>query len=574
MPPSNNDSDDASVASGSGGGGGGVGAAAAALAALGGTGGGGGGTGNGIGATGGTPGGVTFPAGLGSYNTPMYIQNLPTPKTVSVTPYGNFLDLSKKDKVFREMVRADDDHTALDMNVTNSKAIVKLFQDKAITYCWMRYMRIPTTGTGATGNVPGTTPGGRPIYMANLGDFKNLIEDFNHLTMDQVMAFTSWFMGDIGQALAVRPANDMKMKWLDVNAPGNDGLVSCFKQECRTVSYVLWHTIKNHLSPASYKSLLVRKKDFAYECTETGDVYYDGYTLLRMIYTVVKPDVIVDIKDLQNKMEKMTILSAGNDFHKLSTSMEELQQEINAEKGEDFLKDDKLLSELFRAAEATTNEAFSLFVRIAKTNWITGKIRDKHVIVNDLNVIYRNMVAEGSWKNVSSADSKIIALTTELKQLKKKYAESKGTSKPAGKSSGKAGQSKKEEGKNWRYTKVGETTTCPETGATLKWCPHHGKGAYMPSDHNHAEWVEKKNKRQAEYEEKRAAKRVKFSSGSSSANTTAAKPVKEEKHPSKLQLSTSLRQSLVTHCSMTPSEADELVNQAFQGDEKDGELKE
>ena len=572
MPPSNNDLDDDSTGGSVSVGGGSTGAAAAASVAQGGTGGGGGGTGTGTGASGGTPGGVPFPAGLGSFNTPMYIQNLPTPKTVSVTPYGNFLDLSKKDKVFCEMVRADDDHTALDMNVTNSKAIVELFQDKAITYCWMRYMQIPTTGTGATGNAPGMTPGGRPTYMASLGDFKNLIEDFNHLTIDQVMAFTSWFMGDIGQALVVRPANDMKMRWLDVNAPGNNGLVSCFKQECRTVSYVLWHTIKNHLSSPSYKSLLVRKKDFAYECTETGDVYYDGYTLLRMIFTVVKPDVIVDIKDLQTKMEKMTILSAGNDFHKLSTAMEELQQEINAEKGEDFLKDDKLLSELFRAAEATTNEAFNLFVRIAKTNWITGKIRDKHVIVNDLNVIYRNMVAEGSWKNVSSVDSKIIALTTELKQLKKKYAESN-TSKFNGKGGGKAGQSKKEEGKNWRYTKVGDTTTCPETGATLKWCPHHGKGAYMPSDHNHAEWVEKKKKRQVEYEEKRASKRVKFLSGSSSANTTAAKPVKEEKHPSKLQLSSSLCQSLVTHCCMTPSEADELVTQAFKGDE-DGELKE
>ena len=95
----------------------------------------------------------------------------------------------------------------------------------------------------------------------------------------------------------------------------------------------------------------------------------------------------------------------------------------------------------------------------------------------------------------------------------------------------------------------------------------------MPSDHNHAEWVEKKKKRQAEYEEKWAAKRVKFSPGSSSTNTTAAKPVKEEKHPSKLQISSSLRQSLVTHCCMTPLEADKLVTQAFEGDE-DGELKE
>ena len=331
-----------------------------------------------------------FPVGLGSQATPMFIQNIPTPKTVAVSPYGNFLDLSQKDsKLWREMVKADDDHVSLDMNVTNSRAIVELFQDKAITFCWMRFMRIPTTGDGSVANVMGMTPGGKPMFSANLGDFKNLIEDFSHLTLENVMAFASWFMGDTNKVLAVRAPNDMKMKWVDVNANGNKGLVACFKQECRTVSCVLWHTIKNHLSTTSYKALLVRKKDFAYECTETGHIYFDGYTMLRMIYIVVKPDVIVDVKDLQNKMEKMTILTADNNFHTLSTSLEELQQEINAEKGDDFLKDDKLLTELFRAAEATTNEAFAMDVRLAKTNWITRKINDKNTIIHDLNVIYR-----------------------------------------------------------------------------------------------------------------------------------------------------------------------------------------
>ena len=144
---------------------------------------------------------------------------------------------------------------------------------------------------------------------------------------------------------------------------------------------------------------------------------------------------------------------------------------------------------------------------------------------------------------------------------------SPGGSNKASTSGGKGKKQSKEEGKNWRYTKVGETTTCPETGALLKWCPHHGKGAYMPSDHNHHEWAEKKKKRQAEYEEKRA-KKVKFSSDGNSAKSSELKPVKEEKHPSKLQLSSSLRQSLVTHCCMTPSEADNLISQALEGDEE------
>ncbi len=47
-----------------------------------------------------------------------------------------------------------------------------------------------------------------------------------------------------------------------------------------------------------------------------------------MIYIVVKPNIIVNVKDLQNKMEKMTLLTCDNNFHTLATSLKELQQEI------------------------------------------------------------------------------------------------------------------------------------------------------------------------------------------------------------------------------------------------------
>ncbi len=162
------------------------------------------------------------------------------------------------------------------------------------------------------------------------------------------------FMGDEPQPVAVHPPMDMKMKFLKVNVPGNAGLIACFKQECWTVSCLLWHTIKNHLTSTSYCTLLVCKKEFAYKCTEMGDVTYEGFTLLWMVYAVVKPNIIVDIKDLQTKMEKMTLQTANNNFHTLATSLKVLQQGINAEKGKLFYKDDKLLTELFRAAKTTT----------------------------------------------------------------------------------------------------------------------------------------------------------------------------------------------------------------------------
>ena len=283
-----------------------------------------------------------------------------------------------------------------------------------------------------------------------------------------------------------------------------------------------------------------------------------------MIYMVVKPNVVIDVNDLQLKMEKMTIISADNNFHTLSTKLEELQQEINAEKGDNFCEDDKLLTELFRAAEATTNKAFALDIRTTKNAWITGKQTDKNAIINDLSVLYCNMVAEGSWKKTSTLDSKIIALTTQVANLKKKQLNAN-DSKNGGKGkdlkkSNKAGK-KGEDGKNLRYTKVGDTIKCPESGATLKWCPHHGTGAYMPADHNHKEWAENKRKRQEQYEQKRNAKRIKFE-GDKNAKSNSDKRT-DEKHPSKLQLSSALCQSLVTQCSMTPTEADSILSQAF-----------
>jgi hypothetical protein len=361
----------------------------------------------------------------------------------------------------------------------------------------------------------------------------------------------------------------MKMKYIDVNAPGNPGLVAYFKQECRTVSCLVWHTIKNHLTTTRYKALLVRKKEFAYKYNKTGDITYEGFTLLRMIYIVVKPNVIVDVKDLQNKMKKMTLLTCDNNFHTLAMSLEELQQEINAKKGEDFHKDDKLLTELFCAAETTTNKLFAINVSLAKTAWITGKQMDKNNIIQDLCILYRNSVTDGSWSWVSSADSKIIALTTQVKSLQDKLNKaSAGKGKPSQKEKQASKVTPTKKGQDprnkWHHTKVGETTKDPTTRTTLKWCPHHGTGAYMPQDHNHQEWLEKRKRKNTKCDNNKANKRVKFSGDAEKKNPDSKpQPVKDKKHPSKLQLSTTIRQSLVTHCAMTPTEADTVLDEAF-----------
>ena len=73
---------------------------------------------------------------VGTLATPMFFQSVSTPKTTTITPYRNFLNILSTDQklLWSEMVKDSNDHVLLDMNVTNSKAIVDLFQDRVIIF--------------------------------------------------------------------------------------------------------------------------------------------------------------------------------------------------------------------------------------------------------------------------------------------------------------------------------------------------------------------------------------------------------------------------------------------------------
>jgi hypothetical protein len=54
----------------------------------------------------------------------------------------------------------------------------------------MQFMCIPTSGTGTVNATPARSPGNKDIYLADLTNFKNLIEDFQHITLEQVMVLS------------------------------------------------------------------------------------------------------------------------------------------------------------------------------------------------------------------------------------------------------------------------------------------------------------------------------------------------------------------------------------------------
>ena len=88
------------------------------------------------------------------------------------------------------------------------------------------------------------------------------MEDYPHLTDEQVMNFSWWIYGDEIQKL--KKSTNMVMKVIDLNAEVNQGMVNCLKIRICILSGVVHMTFKNHVTLQSYKSFLPEKKSFWY----------------------------------------------------------------------------------------------------------------------------------------------------------------------------------------------------------------------------------------------------------------------------------------------------------------------
>ena len=183
-------------------------------------------------------------------------------------------------------------------------------------------------------------------------------------------------------------------------------------------------------------------------------------------------------------------------------------------------------------------------------------------IIQKLDKMHCNMVADGSWNNTNEKDTKMVALTSMVNDMKTKYGMrtkkvsfNSDTSKPGSqkkKGSGSSNNGKKPTKTHcpeWQVTKKGNTIE--HEGSKFVWCPKHTSkdgsinGLYMPSPHDHNEWAKAKADKTAVFKKhKEDAKK----SGDKLASP--AKKSKSEGEDLKLALSSKFTSAIVTHCHM------------------------
>eukprot|EP00956_Cyclotella_meneghiniana_P029975 scaffold74389_cov38-Cyclotella_meneghiniana.AAC.2 len=239
----------------------------------------------------------------------------------------------------------------------------------------------------------------------------------------------------------------------------------------------------------------------------------DGFLVLKVILDNIKPEVVVEVRHLEDLLQSLDLKKCNNNVLELTRKIESTWREINKQNPGSY-GEDRFIRKLFRALSTTTNQDFKSALSTLKKcdhNLHRNNVTYSKIIA-EANTVYKTMTRDGEWSAMSDADKKLIALASKIVEAEhtiKAHLSEKDTKNSGGKNGGKGGDPNKnptdDSGKDtaWEKEKAWRCS-CKKKGATLKkdgkewvWCSQHmdGKGMYMPKDRDHYDkWKAEKKK--------------------------------------------------------------------------------
>ena len=139
---------------------------------------------------------------------------------------------------------------------------------------------------------------------------------------------------------------------------------------------------------------------------------------------VCKPKTIVEVRHLKKELDLIVLWPTHeNNVRLLMTRMMTLLQEIHAKTGKHLYTNQRFITNLFCMLETSPTKIFLSFVDQLKSSWIMEDISLPSGIIQKLDKMHHNMVADGSWLNINEKDTKIVVvvLTSMVHDMKMKY---------------------------------------------------------------------------------------------------------------------------------------------------------
>ena len=285
-------------------------------------------------------------------------------------------------------------------------------------------------------------------------------------------------IGRYGTALAAGaaiPAGPFALTDLDPATSDPDKATFYLRVHSQVVAMI----IKNGLSAIGYQDLMLQKSKFSFVHPTTGEIEYDGPTMMFLIFQKTQPSTIVGLDSYLKKLEACKASDHSNDIDKMLTHMESNYMVLR----EHDKAPENYRRLLLDALGTGPNNSFNLFIDRIKDNIDSGlglhSQIDTDAIIVACRQKYTNMVELKEWTKVDPRDAQLMTLVTQLQVLQTQqkqasvHATSGGTPKDPRPN---YGQQKKDiiEGtivEKWRTIKEGDTKTVD--GTLWQWCPHH-----------------------------------------------------------------------------------------------------
>lgn len=368
---------------------------------------------------------------------------------------------------------------------------------------------------------------------------KSILRNYNKVSIENVKKQAYLIWGNKNANFHSQFPEDMQVEDLDPEKDVLDEEIFYL----RVRSGMIAKRIAGILTPDSYNSLLLQKKDFSW-MEEDGEYVFDGPTMLIHLLKKINPSTRVGISDLSLQIQEARMNKFNNNVVMMLDHMNNNYQQIEAMNEQH----PNYIMHLFHALLSAKNEIFVNYVQTIKDNWETGKDVSADELINEAKTKYNNMVKQKIWNKQSPKDAKIMALATELRNLKDSV-----TNYGGGKSKNSStSKNLRINIPEWRMLNTGPTKVVD--GVKYWWCKHHKlenvfDGLYMthkPEDHS--KWKEEKEKKKAEYKKKQADRKVSDT----------------QKSGKKLQLSDRLKSAMVTNFCCSNEQAENVWAEVAQ----------
>ena len=403
-------------------------------------------------------------------------QPAPPPEVFETNPFGANINPTTANglKLYQAATAERDDADKVSLKVGEAKKFLECMRDDAAKFCWGKLTRI-TRGTGTAA-----------VTL-------DILEDFRHLDLDKVRLHMNGVFHQDPQVLATAGTTPSiptgaNPTMFDIDPASDNNHKKIFYNRVR--ANMIGLRLLASLDKSAIASLKLKSSIYTWK-SAAGDTFYDGPTMLQLCVMKVNPSTRVGVTTYKDAIRHAKLASFSHNVLDMTDKMTANYDEI-VKRG--FTHDDMII-DLFKALLTSKNEVFHRFIQRKKDDWETGTDITPDELISEAVTKYNNMVENKTWKMKEADDSKLVALTTQVKELKEKLnSQSSGKDNNPGSGSG----SKRQPIAEWRLKKTqGDKLT--KDGTTWYWCPHqhnNGKGMYVThKPENHTSWYENRKNR-------------------------------------------------------------------------------